>query len=94
MNLDSQEIVNQFGLLKNILGLAINILNDIVIKEIPAGKNPMAVAASVLYICCKKFGHPATQHTIAKADGISGISEVTLRNGLTEFERKKVAYFN
>ena len=54
----------------------------------------MAVGALVLYICCKKFGHPATQHTIAKADGISGISEVTLRNGLTEFERKKVAYFN
>ena len=51
MNLDSQEIVNEFGLLKNILGLAINILNDIVIKEIPAGKNPMAVAAWVtLYL--------------------------------------------
>ena len=71
--------------------LVIDILNDIVIKEIPTGKNPMAVAASLLYICCKKSEHHTTQHNIGKA---AGITEVTLRNRFTELEKKKVLYFN
>ena len=71
--------------------LAIYILNDIVIKEIPAGINPMAVVTSILYICCKKSEHHPTQHNITKA---AGITEVTLRNRFTELEKKKVLYFN
>ena len=52
--------------------LAIDILNDIIIKKIPAGINPMAVATSVLYIYCKKPGHHTTQRNIAKADWHNG----------------------
>ncbi|MGC2383138.1 MAG: hypothetical protein WA631_08545 [Nitrososphaeraceae archaeon] len=64
--------------------LAIDISNDIVIKEIPTGINPMAVATSVLYIYCKKSGHHATQHNIGKA---AGVTKVTLRNRFTELEK-------
>ncbi|MFZ0328926.1 MAG: hypothetical protein WAL66_16655 [Nitrososphaeraceae archaeon] len=64
--------------------LAIYILNDIVIKEIPAGINPMAVVTSILYICCKKSEHHTTQHNIGKA---TGVTKVTLRNRFTELEK-------
>jgi transcription initiation factor TFIIB len=35
--------------------LAALMMNEIVKRELSAGKNPMAVAASILYICCKKL---------------------------------------
>ena len=64
--------------------LVIDISNDIVIKEIPTGINPMPVVTSVLYIYCKKSGHHATQHNIGKA---TGVTKVTLRNRFTELEK-------
>ncbi|MGA9149823.1 MAG: transcription initiation factor IIB family protein [Candidatus Nitrosopolaris sp.] len=64
--------------------LAAIMMNEIVNEEKSAGKNPMAVAASILYICCKKTGYHTSQSTIAKA---AGITEVTLRNRFRELRR-------
>ena len=65
--------------------LAAIMMNEIEKQELSAGKNPMAVAASILYICCKKTGYHTSQHIIAKA---AGITEVTLRNRFKELKRK------
>jgi transcription initiation factor TFIIB len=46
-------------------------------REIPAGKDPMGLAASVLYIACKETAENKTQHDMAKA---AGVTEVTIRN--------------
>lgn len=59
-------------------------MTEIVNEEISAGKSPTAVAASILYICCKKTGYHTSQSTIAKA---AGITEVTLRNRFMELRR-------
>ena len=73
--------------------LVIDILNDIVIKEIPTGKNPMAVSLEHRYfISAVKSPNIILPNTISvKA---AGITEVTLRNRFTELEKKKVLYFN
>jgi transcription initiation factor TFIIB len=44
---------------------------------ISVGKNPMGLAATVLYISCLKTGENITQRDISNA---AGITEVTLRN--------------
>jgi len=56
---------------------AIKIMDDVTKKEISAGKDPMGLAATVLYISCIRTGQNITQKDIAQA---AGITEVTLRN--------------
>src|SRR5918993_4248986 len=57
--------------------LAINIMHDIIKKEISAGKDPMGLAAAVLYLSCLKTDENKIQRYIAEA---AGVTEVTLRN--------------
>ena len=57
---------------------AIEVMNNVVKEEISAGKNPMGLAATVLYISCMKTGEHKSQRDIAKA---AGITDVTLRSG-------------
>jgi transcription initiation factor TFIIB len=64
--------------------LASVMMNEIVNKGISAGKNPMSIAGSILYICCRRAGCRTTQHSIAKA---AGITDVTLRNRFRELRR-------
>jgi transcription initiation factor TFIIB len=56
---------------------AIEIMDDVTKREISAGKDPMGLAATVLYISCVKTGENITQRDIAQA---AGITDVTLRN--------------
>jgi transcription initiation factor TFIIB len=42
-----------------------------------AGKDPMGLAASVLYLACLETGENKTQTDIAEA---AGVTEVTVRN--------------
>jgi transcription initiation factor TFIIB len=46
-------------------------------KTITAGKDPMGLAASILYIAAKETGETKTQIDMARA---SGVTEVTIRN--------------
>jgi transcription initiation factor TFIIB len=56
---------------------AIEIMSQLISMEVTAGKDPMGMAAAVLYISCMSFGEKRTQSDIAKA---AGITEMTLRN--------------
>jgi transcription initiation factor TFIIB len=57
--------------------LAIDIMHDIIKRGISAGKDPMALAAAVLYLSCLKTDENKIQRYIADA---AGVTDVTLRN--------------
>jgi transcription initiation factor TFIIB len=52
-------------------------MKDVTSREISAGKNPMGLAATVVYMSCIKTGENITQRDIAQA---AGITDITLRN--------------
>ena len=56
---------------------AMNLMNDVVKRGISAGKDPMGLAATVLYASCIKTGEQKTQVDLASA---AQITEVTIRN--------------
>jgi transcription initiation factor TFIIB len=62
---------------------AISIMNEIVKKEISAGKDPTSIAATILYMSCLKTGEERTQTQIAQA---AGVTDVTLRNQFRELK--------
>ena len=55
---------------------AVGMIYEVIKRGIAAGKDPMGLAASVLYISCMESGEPKSQAAIANA---AGVSEVTLR---------------
>ncbi|NOJ27751.1 MAG: transcription initiation factor IIB [Nitrososphaera sp.] len=57
--------------------LAIGIMQEVIKSGISAGKDPMGLAASVLYLACLETGENKTQTDIAEA---AGVTEVTVRN--------------
>jgi transcription initiation factor TFIIB len=57
--------------------LAIDIMHNIIKSGISAGKDPMALAAAVLYLSCLKTDENKIQRYIADA---AGVTEVTVRN--------------
>ena len=58
-------------------------MGEIVQRRISAGKLPMGLAATVLYISCLKNGENKTQKDIAEA---AGVTEVTLRNRFNDLK--------
>jgi len=64
---------------------AIDVMSNVTKKEISAGKNPMGLAATVLYISCIKTGEHRSQKDIAEA---AGITDVTLRNRFKDLKDK------
>jgi transcription initiation factor TFIIB len=56
---------------------AMKLMAVIVRKELSAGKEPMGLAATVLYISCKKAGENKSQLELARA---SSVTDVTIRN--------------
>jgi transcription initiation factor TFIIB len=54
-----------------------NIMYDVVKSGMSAGKDPMGLAASVLYMASLETGENRTQTDIAEA---AGVTEVTVRN--------------
>jgi transcription initiation factor TFIIB len=63
---------------------AFNTMNEIIKKEISAGKHPASLAATVLYVASKKTGEYISQDNLAEAAGITG---VTIRTRLKELTR-------
>ena len=92
----TMRLANMINDSEKVKRLAMNILNDIVVKENTWRKNPRKgdtrhfVATSVICICGKKSGHH-TQHNFAKADGIT---EITLRNRFMELDKKVLYLIN
>jgi transcription initiation factor TFIIB len=65
--------------------MAMSTMNDLIKKELSAGKDPMGLAATVLYLCCLAVGEATTQKEIAEA---AGVTEVTIRNRFKDLKTK------
>jgi transcription initiation factor TFIIB len=70
-------VANKANLSEKTTRQAAEIMNNVSKREISTGKNPMGLAASVLYISSMKTGENVTQVDISNA---AGVTEVTLRN--------------
>jgi transcription initiation factor TFIIB len=79
------KVANKANLTENTKRLALDIMKEAIKKEISAGKDPMGLAAAILYISCLKTGENITQTDVARA---SGKTEVTIRNRFTELKGK------
>ena len=70
-------VANKANLSEKTKRQAAEIMNNITQREISTGKNPMGLAASVLYMSSIKTGENITQGNLSDA---AGVTEVTLRN--------------
>jgi transcription initiation factor TFIIB len=75
------KVANKANLSEKTKRQAISIINEVRRKDnellYSAGKNPMGLAGTILYLSCLKTGENKTQLDIAQA---AGVTEVTLRN--------------
>jgi transcription initiation factor TFIIB len=83
------KIANKVNLSEKTKRQAMNIMHNVLQTEISVGKNPMGLAASVIYLSCVHSGENKTQNDIAQA---SGISQVTIRNRFRELSNRLGAY--
>jgi transcription initiation factor TFIIB len=79
------KIANGAKLTEKTKRMAMNTMNDLVRKEISAGKLPMGLAATVLYMSCLANGESKTQKDIAD---MAGVTEVTIRNRFKDLQAK------
>ncbi|WP_148681003.1 transcription initiation factor IIB [Candidatus Nitrososphaera gargensis] len=70
-------VANRANLSERTKRVAMNIMKGVTKSGISAGKDPMGLAASVLYLACLNTGESRTQTDIAEA---AGVTEVTVRN--------------
>jgi transcription initiation factor TFIIB len=79
------KIANKAKLGEKTQRIAMSIMNDLINKEMSAGKDPMGLAATVLYLSCLANGETTTQKEIAEA---AGVTEVTIRNRFKDLKTK------
>ncbi len=70
-------IASKIGLSEKTKRYAIEILRKAEENKISAGKNPMSLAATALYISCLKMGENHSQRDLAES---ANVTEVTIRN--------------
>jgi transcription initiation factor TFIIB len=70
-------VANRANLSERTKRMAMSIMKNVTKSGISAGKDPMGLAASVLYLACLNSGESRTQTDIAEA---AGVTEVTVRN--------------
>jgi transcription initiation factor TFIIB len=83
------KVANKANLNEKTVRQAMRIMKDLNDREISAGKNPMSIAATVLYLACIKTGENITQENIANAAGVTGL---TLRNRLKDLKKQLQLY--
>jgi transcription initiation factor TFIIB len=79
------KVANKANLNEKTKRKAIDIMYHLKQKEVPAGKDPMGIAATTLYLACLLTGERKTQTNIAQA---AGVTEVTLRNRYRDIKRR------
>ena len=79
------KVANKVKLSEKTKRQAVEIMSNVMKEEISAGKDPMGLAASVLYLSSIKTGEAVTQMSIAKA---AGVTEVTVRNRFKDLKSK------
>jgi transcription initiation factor TFIIB len=80
-------IANKANIDEKTKRMAIRTMIDFIDKEISAGKSPMGLAATVLYISCIRNDENTTQKSIAEA---AGVTEVTIRNRIKDLKTRGV----
>jgi transcription initiation factor TFIIB len=70
-------VANNTNLSERTKHQALYMMNEVAEKGISVGKDPMGLAATVLYVSSLKTGEKITKTEIAKS---AGVTEVTLRN--------------
>ncbi|HYY39785.1 MAG TPA: HTH domain-containing protein, partial [Nitrososphaera sp.] len=81
------KIANKVNIDEKTKRMAIYTIMDLIDKEISAGKSPMGLAATVLYISCLRNDKNITQRSIAEA---AGVTEVTIRNRIKDLRTRDV----
>jgi transcription initiation factor TFIIB len=79
------KVANRANLSERTKHQALYIMNEVAEKEISVGKDPMGLAATVLYASCLKTGEKITKTEIAKS---AGVTEVTLRNRFKDLKSR------
>ena len=79
------KIANRLDISDKSKRISMNTMNDITKKGISAGKVPMGLAATVLYLACQINREPMSQREIAEA---AGVTEVTIRNRIRDLKDK------
>ena len=79
------KIGNKAGISEKTKRMAMKTMTELIEAEMSAGKLPMGLAATVLYISCLKNGENKTQKEIADA---AGVTEVTIRNRFKDLKNK------
>jgi transcription initiation factor TFIIB len=83
------KVANKAELKEKTKRQAISIMNEVSKKDeillLSVGKNPMGLAAAILYLSCLKTGEKIRLNDIAHA---AGVTEVTLRNRFKDLKSK------
>ncbi|MDP9289614.1 MAG: hypothetical protein M3P08_15655 [Thermoproteota archaeon] len=67
-------IANKTNVSEKIKRQAVNIMNEVTRREISAGKNPMGLSASVVYLLCLINGDNISQSVFAHTAGVTEVS--------------------
>ncbi len=67
---------------------AVKVLKEVQEREESAGKDPMGLAATALYLSCIQNGVSITQRVLAEA---AGVTEVTIRNRFKALKEAKIS---
>jgi transcription initiation factor TFIIB len=78
------KVANKLSISEKTRQQAINIMGQALEKQMSAGKDPMGLAATVVYASSIKTGESITQIDMAKA---AGVTEVTIRNRFKDLTR-------
>jgi transcription initiation factor TFIIB len=84
-------IANKSNLTEKTKRRALDIMEKVTENEISAGKDPMGLAATVLYISSIKTGENITQKEISN---VAGVTEVTLRNRFKDIKNQLTTDLN
>jgi transcription initiation factor TFIIB len=79
------KVANKAKLSEKTKRQAMNIMNDIIKSGASAGKDPMGLAGSVIYMSSLNTGETITQMDIADA---AGVTEVTIRNRYKDIKKQ------
>jgi transcription initiation factor TFIIB len=80
------KVANKARLSEKTKRQAMNIMHDIIKSGASAGKDPMGLAGSVIYMSSLNTGESITQMDIADA---AGVTEVTIRNRYKDIQKNK-----
>jgi transcription initiation factor TFIIB len=82
------KIANNANISEKSKRMAIDVMKDLVNTQIPAGKRPMSLAATILYLSCLRNDDAAvTQKDLAEA---AGVTEVTIRNRIKDLKSSNI----